>query len=508
VLGLSSYTQVPELSNPRNDAADVAGKLRTLGFEVVEGYDLDHAGLTGKLREFSRAMTGADTALFYYSGHGIQVNGSNYLVPVDTKLASPADIDFELVKLDFITDQMQNAQAEKTLKVGLVFLDACRNNPLTRNLKSASRAIGSGLAKVQEAPHGMLIAFSTQPGNVALDGLGRNSPFTKAVLNHIDRPGLSVGDMLIKVRTEVMQETADRQVPWENSSLTGQFFFNPEQAPAVAETTQPAPEPFATKQVLTVDQSAVDLKFWESISASSNPAMFTAYLNRFPNGNFAALAQAKLDELAQKRAIAVEAANAPAEQPVAATEQETAAPTAPQQATEVASLEPAQAATVPATGSFDNAVLLQKELQRVGCYGGRLDGDWGRGSRRAMERFNSLARTAYSVDVPASATIDGIRAVTSQVCIATATAPLPAKVKKSASVQQPRSVARCARGEVLIEGDCVKQRKRAKPRPVEEEEVVVERAPRQRVIVEPRPTVTFHGGGFGGRIPISIGIGF
>ncbi len=516
VLGLSAYRTVPELSNPKNDASDVASKLRKLGFEVVEGYDLDHAGLTNKIREFSRAMIGADAALFYYSGHGIQANGANYLAPVDTKLAAATDIDFELVPLDLVTQQMQIAQAEKTLKVGLVFLDACRNNPLTRNLTSSSRAIGAGLAKVQEAPHGMLIAFSTQPGNVALDGLGRNSPFTKAVLANIDRPGLSVGDMLINVRTEVMKETADKQVPWENSSLTGQFYFNPANVAATSEAKQPAPEPRETKQVLTVDDSAVDLKFWESISSSSNPAMFTAYLSRFPSGNFAALAQAKLDELNQKRAIAVEAAGTEVS-PSQQTSEPVQAQSTPasQETAQVATLEPAQTATAPASGSFDNAVLLQKELQRVGCYAGRLDGDWGRGSRRAMERFNAAAKEAHAVDSPSAEAINAVRAKTGEICVAVVAAPqepVPArvtktKVKKVAAVEKPRSIARCARGEVLADGECVKLRKRTKAVRQPSEEVIVERAPRQRVVVQPQ--ITFHGrGGFGGNIPISIGIGF
>ncbi len=469
VLGLSSYRAVPELSNPRNDATDVAEKLRKLGFDVVEGHDLDHDGLTAKIREFSKAMTGAEAALFYYSGHAIQVNGTNYLAPVDTTLADPSDIDFELVKLDLITEQMQNAQADKSLKVGLVFLDACRNNPLARNLKSSSRAIGAGLAKVQEAPHGMLIAFSTQPGNVALDGVGRNSPFTKAVLANIDRPGLSVGDMLINVRTEVMKETADKQVPWENSSLTGQFYFNPAQEIGTSEPERPAAESHDTKQVLTVDDSTVDMKFWESIASSTNPAMFAAYLKKFPQGNFADLAQAKLDELAQKRAIAVEeTTNTPqtslVQQPSQPLQQAQHGPAIPQQSAQVASLEPnQQQISLPASGSFESAVLLQKELQRVGCYGGRIDGEWGRGSRSALQRFNSFANTAYLADLPTIEAISAIRQKTEQVCL------------QAASVQQPRSVVQTRRHVVVRHQRTVRVHRRAR---------------------------------IGVRIPFSIGIGF
>jgi len=479
VLGLSTYQEVPALSNPRNDAADVAEKLRKLGFEVVEGHDLDHSGLMGKIREFSKAMTGADAALFYYSGHGIQVDGSNYLVPVDTKLSDASSIDFELVKLDLITDQMQNAQAEKTLKVGLVFLDACRNNPLTRNLKSASRAIGSGLAKVQDAPHGMLIAFSTQPGNVALDGIGRNSPFTKAVLNNIDKPGLSVGDMLINVRTEVMGETADKQVPWENSSLTGQFYFNPAEEVGTSEPARPAEEPRDTKQVLTVDNSALDMKFWESIASSSNPAMFAAYLKKFPDGNFADLAHAKIEELSQKRAIAVEEATSAPRQQIAQNpnqdlQQAQHGPAMPQQNAQVASLGEQPTANLPAAGSFEAAVMLQRELQRVGCYSGALDGEWGRGSRRALQRFNGYTNSAYSLDTPSPEAITAVTRATTQVCIETVT------------TEPSRPTIRCARGQVVRGGTCVWVQKRT----------TVRRA----------PSVVFSPGGV--RIPFSIGIGF
>lgn len=502
VLGLSAYREVPTLSNPVNDATDIATKLRNVGFEVIEGYDLDHAGLTGKIREFSKAMVGADTALFYYSGHGIQSNGSNYLAPVDTKLSDPSDIDFELVKLDLVTDQMQIAQNEKTLKVGLVFLDACRNNPLTRNLKSASRAaVGSGLAKIQDAPSGMLIAFSTQPGNVALDGLGRNSPFTKAVLGNIDKPNQSIGDMLIQVRTEVMKATDSKQVPWENSSLTGQFYFNPVKVAEASpkETAAEGSEIRETKQVLTVDDSALDVRFWESISTSTNPAMFAAYLRRFPNGNFADLARVKLEEFGQKRAIAVEAATAAPKQPIAQepVAEKTEDPTpAPAQTTKVASLGE-QPTAVPEPVAISPADL-QRELQRVGCYGGAIDGDWGRGSRRAMQLFNTNAKTAYAVDAPSNEALTGIRAMNTQICAPAPVVKRPVAKRKKAAAVETRQVIRCRRGQVFQDGECIWVKKR-RPRPQPEVVEEFEPAPRARVGV---------GVGIGVPGPFSIGIGF
>ena len=223
VIGNSAYQNTAPLKNPRSDAEDMAAALKRLDFEVVAGYDLDDRGMKTKVRDFARAVDGADTALFFYAGHGVQSKGENYLLPVNASLRTESDLDFETVSLDLVMKQMQ-----RSARVSLVFLDACRDNPLTRSLRTASRsaAVGNGLARIEEAA-GMMISFSTQPGNVALDGTGRNSPYTKALLSHIDTPGATIGDVMIDVRKQVIAETKERQIPWENSSLTGKFYFRP-----------------------------------------------------------------------------------------------------------------------------------------------------------------------------------------------------------------------------------------------------------------------------------------
>jgi uncharacterized caspase-like protein len=179
VIGNSAYQGTPALTNPRNDATAMVTALKKRGFQLIEGFDLDKAAFDRKVRDFADALSGAKVGLFFYAGHGLQVGGQNYLVPVDAKLSTAAALDWEMVRLDLVQRTM-----ERETKTNLVFLDACRDNPLARNLARAmgtrSAEIGRGFAPV-ESGVGTLISFSTQPGNVALDGSGRNSPFTGAL---------------------------------------------------------------------------------------------------------------------------------------------------------------------------------------------------------------------------------------------------------------------------------------------------------------------------------------
>jgi tetratricopeptide (TPR) repeat protein len=219
VIGNGKYQFAAPLPNPPNDAADIAHALRKLGFDVVEGRDLDRPGMDNAIRQFSRKLDGADIALFFYAGHGLQVNGKNYLVPIDAKLERPGDLMLDAVDIGNVLAQME---AEK--RVNLIFLDACRDNPLARSLARSlgtrSSAVGQGLASIQSAI-GTMIAYATQPDNVALDGEGRNSPFTAALLKHIVTPGLEIGTLMKRVRADVIAATREKQVPWDHSSLIG-----------------------------------------------------------------------------------------------------------------------------------------------------------------------------------------------------------------------------------------------------------------------------------------------
>ena len=274
VIGNSAYRNAPELINPKNDATDIAARLGQLGFAVTQGQDLDLAGMRNTVREFVQQLADADIAMLFYAGHGLQVNGINYMVPIDAKLSSHDDLEFEAMTMDLVLASM-----ERNAKVNLVILDACRDNPLARNLARSmgtrSSAVGSGLARIGSGV-GTLIAFATQPGNVALDGTGRNSPFTSGLLKHLGTPGQDITRDLIHVRREVLDATQGKQVPWDNSSLTGEVILKPL-------------APGASGQ-----SGSAEVAFWESIKASEDKTLFEKYLERFPGGVFTDLAQIRL----------------------------------------------------------------------------------------------------------------------------------------------------------------------------------------------------------------------
>lgn len=245
VIGNGTYQNAPELANPPNDAADMAATLRRIGFDVVEGENLGKRAMEDKIREFSHKIDHANLTLFFYAGHGLQVGGKNYLVPIDAELDRPGDLTFETIDVSLVLAQME---ADK--RVSLVFLDACRNNPLARSLARSlgarSVAVGQGLASIQSAV-GTMIAYATQPDNVALDGSGRNSPFTTALLKYIGTPGLEISAVMKHVRADVVASTSDRQVPWDHSSLIGDVVLVPSNAPQMTVPVVPAaPPPAAT----------------------------------------------------------------------------------------------------------------------------------------------------------------------------------------------------------------------------------------------------------------------
>jgi uncharacterized caspase-like protein len=237
VVGNSNYAQVGTLANPANDANDISTALKSAGFEVILGLDVDKREFDTKVRNFADLLEDADVAIFFYAGHGLQVSGRNYLIPVDARLQGERDLDFDAVNLDFILKQMELGRADKT---NIVFLDACRDNPFTRNLARSmgtrSASIGKGLAQVDTGV-GTFISYSTQPGNVALDGTGRNSPFTAALAKHVREPGHNLTSVMIQVRKDVLAATGGKQVPWDHSALTGEFYFQQTAVPGQRSAT-------------------------------------------------------------------------------------------------------------------------------------------------------------------------------------------------------------------------------------------------------------------------------
>jgi uncharacterized caspase-like protein len=309
VIGNGTYKNTIELPNAPSDAAAVAASLRRLGFLVVEGSNLTYSGMTDKLREFSRALNGADVGLVYYAGHGMQVAGENYLIPVDAALKQESDLEFEAVKVDAILHQLQ-----LEAKVKVVILDACRDNPLVTELarsmaassksKSRSAATSAGLSAIDtQSASGTIIAFATAPGTVALDGQGAHSPFTAALLDNMETPGIDIDVMMKRVRGEVARTTGDRQQPWTNSSLTAEFYMRPAEPtadkPTVVATATPADGAVQPQSPAAAGFNPQQMEFalWNAAEATKTAADYEAYVSKYPNGTFAEIARNRIAAL-------------------------------------------------------------------------------------------------------------------------------------------------------------------------------------------------------------------
>ena len=360
VVGNGAYQHATPLPNPSVDAKAMAALLRNVGFEVIEGTDLGREGTAARLGEFANKTNGADVALFFYAGHGISVNGKNYLIPVDAELNSELDIKLgAAVDIEATLDQTM-ADA----KVKLVFLDACRDNPFADKIRSAARtrsvAVSSGLAEMRSS-EGTLIAFATGPGQKALDGKqGENSPFTRALLKNLAEPGVEIRHALTKVRAEVSDETGKRQLPWENTNLTGFFYMNQAAAPAATTAAAPAAAP-------TGASNDIELEFWRSARGSDKPEEYSAYLARFPNGNFSALARARIAALqagAGARGAGDETQSIATAVPTRETEEQLA-------------LDPRKRGDI------------QRRLTALGYATGAADGNFSDTTRRAIERWQT-----------------------------------------------------------------------------------------------------------------------
>jgi tetratricopeptide (TPR) repeat protein len=231
VIGNGAYAGAPVLTNPANDAHVIAKNLRDIGFEVTEGNDLKHADMKRTINDFMRGAATSRIAVVFYAGHGMQIDGKNYLVPIDADLSKGLDVAADMTDVDFIL-----AGLDDKIRTNIIVLDACRDNPLAQKAartSDASRSVvvrsglaaPSGLGPGSTLGAGTLLAFATAPGQVALDGDGANSPFSAALGRHISTPGLEVQQMLTRVRSEVVAATKSRQVPWSNSSLLGEVYL-------------------------------------------------------------------------------------------------------------------------------------------------------------------------------------------------------------------------------------------------------------------------------------------
>jgi len=271
VIGNSAYPTSP-LKNPINDAKDMAASLRKLGFDVIEVTNAKQKDMNRAIVQFGGKLSTDSVALFYFAGHGMQVKGKNYLLPIDAQIASEPAVRAEAVDVDTVLDQFS------ANPLSIVILDACRNNPFERKFRS----IGGGLAQI-DAPKGTLIAYATSPGKTAGEGTGRNGYYTSELLKAINQPGIKVEEVFKRVRLNVARVTGDTQIPWEASSLVGDFFFNNSQTAVVT--------------TLSTDSGTVELESWRSAQMIDTIEAYQSYLESFPAGNYARLANAAVKKL-------------------------------------------------------------------------------------------------------------------------------------------------------------------------------------------------------------------
>lgn len=281
VIGNSSYRNVPTLPNPANDAAAVADLFKVAGFDSVRlQIDVGIADLRRIFSEFSDIASDSDIAVVYYAGHGIEIDGVNYLIPVDAKLVRDFDVDDEALSIDRVLRATEPARSLR-----LVVLDACRDNPFIKAMRRsvASRSAGRGLARIEPAISNTLIAFAAKAGSIALDGNAQNSPFTAAVLKHIATPGLDIRLAFGRVRDEVLETTSQRQEPFVYGSLGGKT-VSITYTPTAAEPAQ---------QSHVSEASAA----WSATKDTKSAAVLEAFIGRYAGSFYADLARARLHEL-------------------------------------------------------------------------------------------------------------------------------------------------------------------------------------------------------------------
>jgi uncharacterized caspase-like protein len=469
VIGNSAYKNAPRLANPVNDAGLVGGMFRNAGFDTVEiKLDLNASEMRRSLREFAARTRDADMAVIYYAGHGIELDGSNYLVPTDAMLETDGDVLDETIALDRALYAVEPAK-----QLRLVILDACRDNPFAKTMKRtlASRAIGGGLAKVEPTSPNTMIAFAAKAGSTASDGDSRNSPFAVALTDHLPKPGLDLRKAFGFVRDDVLKKTGNKQEPYVYGSLGGSDVPLVPARPAAAAGPQANPQDSVRKDYELALQAGLR-EAWE------------AFLQTYPEGFYANLARVQLKKIAaeedrtaatekarlaeqekarlateraqkaelEKAAAAAKAAEGAriaaekakqieqtkaeaAERDRKAAEAAAAKSLAEKRAIEKAATEAAAkqaadkqaadgdsrkvAALSPPPSSpppGDLAKSVQSELRRVGCLSAAADGDWNATTQRSLTLFNKYAGTQFDAKLASVDALDALKAKPGRVC--------------------------------------------------------------------------------------------
>ena len=452
VMGNSAYKNVAKLANPVNDAALVGGMFKKAGFDAVDvKLDLNVVDMRKALREFGSKAREADVAVIYYAGHGIELDGTNYLIPTDATLETDTDVLDEAFPLDRVLFAIEPAK-----QLRLVILDACRDNPFAKTMKRtvASRAIGRGLAKVEPTSPNTMIAFAAKAGSTASDGDAKNSPFATALVERLPMPGLDLRKAFGFVRDDVLKTTGYKQEPYVYGSLGG------DDVSLVPARPVAAPGPQANPQ----DSVRRDYELALQLGTRDG---WTAFLNRFPSGFYADLAKGQLNKIAaeETRAAAAEKARqaedekarlaserarkAEQEKAAAAAKAAESARVAAEKAKQIEEAkaaaaeqrrkeaeaaaakvaadkpssenEPKVAAVSPAPSQpslspQETAKLVQSELRRVGCLGTAADGDWNASSQRSLTLFNKYAGTKLDAKLASFEALDAIKAKPGRVC--------------------------------------------------------------------------------------------
>jgi formylglycine-generating enzyme required for sulfatase activity len=281
VIGNAAYQGAPALRNPVNDAKAMSDFLNGLGFEVIEVTDATQKEMNRAITAFGSKLNTETAALFFYAGHGMQVRGKNYIIPVDAQIEAEAAVATEAVSVDAVLEQL-NASP-----VSIVILDACRNNPFERSF----RKMGGGLAQM-DAPKGSFIAYATAPGKTAADGDGKHGLFTQELLKQINVSGLTLESVFKRVRSNVATKSGDAQMPWDSSSMTGEFFFKPAQVTSL----EPVPIPMPA-QVHIKSKEEIEQETWENARDSNDTESIAEYLKQYPHGKYVALANIQYKKL-------------------------------------------------------------------------------------------------------------------------------------------------------------------------------------------------------------------
>lgn len=417
VIGNDAYREVAKLEKAVNDANAMAATLSEIGFEVIRATNVTRREMNRNIQLFASKLDLGDEALFFYAGHGVEIAGRNFLLPVDIPVAKPGYENF-ITSESIAVDRILNHIKSRNARISILMLDACRDNPFAGE---GSRGIGGtrGLARTI-APKGTFIMYSAGVGQLALDRLNRDDPhpnsvFTRSVIPLIKRPGLSLVQTARQVRRDVEKLAATvshDQRPAYYDEVTGDFYFagRPEIA-AVQGKSEPVGPATAKDPALNA---------WNVIQNTTSQAVLDAFVKEFPESVFATFAKARLKELRETPARGKQPVAVAGVEPTRMTEEVAAIPGSPPPATD------------PNISQRELSALLQTELNRIGCSAGRADGEWGRKSRAALQSYTRHASHPVAVREPSVDLLEILRNEKIRICPPT-----------------------CSVGEVLKNGQCV-----------------------------------------------------